>query len=77
MEAIRFQYVISGWHFLFDHRRCYRFLSVAKLEDACRGLTLRWSQRRLPLEFMAGLSYTTIIELAEPLAGRRGSALDR
>ena len=29
------------------------------------------------LEFMDGLSYTTIIELAEPLARRRGSALDR
>jgi hypothetical protein len=42
----------------------------------CR-LTSRWSQRRLPLEFMDGLSYTTAIELAEPLAGRRGSALDR
>ena len=42
-----------------------------------RGLTPRWSQRRLPLEFMDGLSYTTIIEFAEPLAGRRGSALDR
>jgi hypothetical protein len=40
-------------------------------------LTLRWSQRRLPLEFMDGLSYTTIIEPAEPLASRRGSALDR
>ena len=40
-------------------------------------LTPRWSQRRLPLEFMDGLSYTTIIELAEPLARRRGSALDR
>ena len=26
---------------------------------------------------MDGLSYTTIIELAEPLARRRGSALDR
>ena len=37
----------------------------------------RWSQRRLPLEFMDGLSYTTIIELAEPVARRRGSALDR
>jgi hypothetical protein len=37
----------------------------------------RWSQRRRPLEFMDGLSYTTIIEFAEPLAGRRGSALDR
>jgi hypothetical protein len=37
----------------------------------------RWSQRRLPLEFMDGLSYTTIIEFAEPLARRRGSALDR
>ena len=40
-------------------------------------LTPRWSQRRLRLEFMDGLSYTTIIEFAEPLAGRRGSALDR
>ena len=39
-----------------------------------RGLTPRWSQRRLPLEFMDGLSYTTIIEFAEPPAGRRGSA---
>jgi hypothetical protein len=26
---------------------------------------------------MDGLSYTTITEFAEPLAGRRGSALDR
>jgi hypothetical protein len=26
---------------------------------------------------MDGLSYTTVIEIAEPLAGRRGSALDR
>ena len=41
------------------------------------GLTLRWSQRRLPSEFMNGLGYTTSIEFAEPLAGRRGSALDR
>ena len=32
----------------------------------------RWSQRRLPLEFMDGLSYTTVIEPAEPLARRRG-----
>jgi predicted esterase len=40
-------------------------------------LTRRWSQRRLPLEFMDGLSYTTIIELAEPFAGRQGSALAR
>jgi hypothetical protein len=31
----------------------------------------------LPLEFMDGLSYTTIIEFAEPLARRRGSALER
>ena len=35
-------------------------------------LTPRWSQRRLPLEFMDDLSYTTIIEPAEPLARRRG-----
>ena len=41
------------------------------------GLTPRWSQRRLPLEFMDSLSYTTIIEFAESLARRRGSALDR
>ena len=34
-------------------------------------------QRRLRLEFMDGLSYTTIIEPAEPFARRRGSALDR
>ena len=34
-------------------------------------------ERRLPLEFMDALSYTTIIEPAEPLARRRGSALDR
>ena len=34
-------------------------------------------ERRLPLEFMDGLSYTTVIEFAEPLAGQRGSALDR
>jgi hypothetical protein len=40
-------------------------------------LTPRWSQRRLRLEFMDGLSYTTIIEFAEPLARRRGSALIR
>ena len=40
-------------------------------------LTPRWSQRRLPLEFVDGLSYTTVIEPAEPLARRRGSALDR
>ena len=33
--------------------------------------TPRWSQRRLPLKFMDGLSYTTIIEIAEPLARRR------
>ena len=46
-------------------------------ERASVGLTPRWSQRRLPLEFMDGLSYTTIIEPAEPLARRRGSALDR
>jgi hypothetical protein len=40
-------------------------------------LTPRWSQRRPALEFMDGLGYTTIIEFAEPLARRRGSALDR
>lgn len=38
-------------------------------------LTPRWS--RLRLEFMNGLSYTTVIEFAEPLARQRGSALDR
>jgi hypothetical protein len=41
------------------------------------GLTPRWSQRRLPLEFMDGLGYTTVIEPEDPLARRRGSALDR
>ena len=47
-----------------------------KAAQAC-GLKARWSQRRLPLEFMDGLNYTTIIEPAEPLARRRGSALGR
>lgn len=37
----------------------------------------RWSQRQLLLEFMDDLSYTTIIEPAEPLARRRGSAYGR
>ena len=50
---------------------------VIDWQDTSRRLTRRWSQRRLRLEFMNGLDYTTIIELAEPLAGRRGSALDR
>ena len=51
-------------------------------------LTPRCSQRRLPLppslgsyggtgEFVDGLSYTTVMEIAEPLARRRGPALDR
>jgi hypothetical protein len=35
-----------------------------------------YSQRRLPLEFMDGLGYTTVIEPAEPLARRRGSGLE-
>jgi hypothetical protein len=40
-------------------------------------LTQRRSQRRLRLEFMDGLRYTTVVESAEPLAGRRGSAFGR
>ena len=40
-------------------------------------LTPHWSQSRLPLEFMDGLGYTRIIELAKPVAGQLGSALDR
>ena len=36
------------------------------------GSTIHCSQRRLPLEFMDGSSYTTVISLAEPLARRRG-----
>jgi hypothetical protein len=40
-------------------------------------LTPRWSQRRLPFEFMDGLGFTLILELREPAASRRGSALDR
>jgi len=35
------------------------------------------SQWPLPLELMDDLGYTAIIEPAEPLARRRGSALDR
>jgi hypothetical protein len=41
-----------------------------------RRLTQRWSQRRLPLEFMDELDFTLICEFAKPPAGRRGSALD-
>ncbi len=37
----------------------------------------RWSQRRLPLEFMDDLDFILIFEFAEPPAGRRGSALAR
>jgi len=71
---------------LLPSSRCYLAFSAScqaheVRSSQCRheavGLTPRWSQRRLPLEFMDGLSYTTIIELAEPLARRRGSALDR
>jgi len=54
--------------------------SHSRVPDCALGggrLTPRWSQRRPPLEFMDGLSYTTVIEIAEPLARRRGSALDR
>jgi hypothetical protein len=40
-------------------------------------LTPRWSQRRLPLEFMDGLDFTTIIKHAEPLVGRLGSVFGR
>jgi hypothetical protein len=46
------------------------------MNEFSHGLALE-PKRRLPLEFMDDLSYTTIIEFAEPLAGRRGSALDR
>ena len=50
----------------FSHLR-----NQAEIFYPCR-LTPRWSQRRLPLEFMDGLDYTTVIQLAEPLARRRG-----
>ena len=65
--SVAFDLVSSNRHFCacFDH---IVFISGAK---GCR-LTPR-SQRRLPLEFMIDLDYKTIIESAEPLAGRRGS----
>ena len=62
--------------FLFIDQRVYLLCQQIRSWIFSR-LTPRWSQRRLPLEFMDGLSYTMIIELAEPLARRRGSALDR
>ncbi len=40
-------------------------------------LTPRWGQRRLPVECMDDVGNIKIIELAESLARRRGSALDR
>ena len=52
-------------------------LSLPRLGGGWFANTPRWSQRRLPLEFMDGLSYTTIIELSESPARRRGSACDR
>ena len=48
---------------------------IWQVGDSCR-LKPSWKQCRL-LAFMDGLDYTTIIELAEPLAGRRGSGLER
>ena len=64
----------------FPYLRILCLASVPKRKDSllkASSLTPRWSQRRLPLEFMDGLSYKTVIEPAEPLARRRGSALDR
>ena len=54
-----------------------RFLMMNGKGKRTVGLTPRWSQRRPPLEFMNGFDYTTIIEFAEPLVCRRGSALGR
>lgn len=42
-----------------------------------RRLIPRWSQRRLPLEFMDGFGFILILEFCEAAARRRGSALDR
>src|SRR5208282_2087672 len=74
---------LSFWH----HRRLHQSLCLHFTTQRItymtpysrypKRLTPRWSQRRLPLEFMDGLSYTTVIEFAEPPARRRGSALDR
>jgi hypothetical protein len=58
-------------------KRPVLFLGSLPPSDGVGVLTPRCSQRRLRLEFMDGLSYTTIIEFTEPLARRRGSALDR
>jgi hypothetical protein len=60
---IQERFVARGHH-------AWRFICA---DSATSGLTPRWSQRRLRLEFMDGLGYTTIIEPAEPLARRRGS----
>jgi hypothetical protein len=81
------------FHKIFGHKRHTHFLwlfgepvyyawrlspsRVVCKTSVIRRLTPRWSQRRLPIEFMDGMSYTTVIEIAEPLARRRGSALDR
>ena len=40
------------------------------------GLTSRRSQRRLRLELMDGFGSATMIELSEPLGGRRASAMN-
>jgi hypothetical protein len=68
----------SGYGFIsFGLSLLYFCLPALFTPSLWHRLTPRWSQRRLSLEFMDGLSYTTIIEFAEPPAGRRGSALDR
>ena len=55
---------------------CSGLLSGVLQEDG-RCVTPRSTHRRPPIDFMNGLEYTTIIEPADPLACRRGSALDR
>ncbi len=87
--------IILFWRsFLFIDKRFYLLCQQIRPWFFSR-LTPRRSQRRstpkisgLPLEFMDGLNYTTVIELAEPLArmsrrsfgaktDRRASAFDR
>ena len=46
------------------------------LTDSC-AKRMGHLQQPICLEFMDVLDYTTVIEFAEPLARRRGSALDR
>jgi hypothetical protein len=77
-QPTRFATAVSG-SLRLEHRQILAFHDRRWIPFAGEriGLWAVEAHGQLRLEFMGGLSYTTIIELAELLAHRRGSALDR